>query len=617
MLTAVLSRRDATLAVAAFALLVAALPVVPRWVPGTTHGVSAALAEGYNTGAAFWTVVVWALLVVATFAWRHRQAGAVAAAGVDAAPAHPLAPGGTVTHRWLERAAVFVAASLAYSPLFLARSAPYSEDVYFLTALGRLECGQVPYRDFGFLYGPLMLALPWGWSQVFGVGVPSYFAFLSVFEGLQFAILMAVLQRLVPGRRERYTVFAVLAIFLYNNLFGLNYNGARWLLPTLAVLLAARRPYERTTSVTCAALLGLHLAYSHEYAGAALLAITAIFAMLAWRDRRAAAVRAWLTICAGSIVVWGVVVVLLLGTGVPAYVQHVREIVSLMSSGHAGFRFFWTANSLALFGLLTLACVIAGATLGSGRGVEPGSRLLVGAVVFTLVALKSGLTRADLWHLEPPFLPLLLTFLLPWSASAVLPHPATRTLARSLIAIAAVTFVAGIAPMASLHAVSLTRGVRDAVGGRPLRPPLGDDLHALAAFLTDPDDRPVLFYGRAWALSSRLGVCPAHYKLDDLMYSEFLRPEAEYLASHPETRVVIRRDEFAALAGGGDGREPGRLALTPMKRIGRWLSTVHYDAADTEARLQNEARRRLTGDYLQRTYEPAAAFGEYLVLKRR
>lgn len=616
MLTAALTRRDATIAVAAFAMLVAALPVVPRWVSGSTQGVSAALAEGYNTGAAFWTVVVWSLIVVATFAWRHRRVNALPSAGAGSEPDQRSVPAGPAARRWLERGAVFFVASLAYSPLFLARYAPYSEDVYFLTALGRLDCGQVPYQDFGFLYGPLMLYLPWGWSQIFGVGVASYFAFLSLFEGLQFAIVIAVLQRLVPSPRERYAVFAVLAIFLYNNLFGLNYNGARWLVPALAVLLTARRPSDRATAVWCAVLLGLHLAYSHEYAVAALVAITAIFALVAWRDPRAA-VRAWLTIGGASIAIWAAVVFLLLGTSVPAYVQHVREIVSLMASGHAGFRFFWTANSLALFGLLTLACVIVGATLGSGAGARPGPRFLIGAVVFTLVALKSGLTRADLWHLEPPFLPLLLAFVLPWSSGVLLPQPAVRTVARGLVAVAAATFLIGIAPMASLHAVSLARGVRDAIGGRALRPPLGHDLHALAQFLTDPDDSPVLFYGRAWALSSRIGVCPAHYKLDDLMYSEFLRPEAEYLASHPETRVVIRRDEFAALSGGRNAHAPGRLALTPMKQIGRWLSTVHYDAADTEARLQNEARARLTGDYLRRTYEPAAAFGEYLVLKRR
>ena len=71
--------------------------------------------------------------------------------------------------------------------------------------------------------------------------------------------------------------------------------------------------------------------------------------------------------------------------------------------GHAGFRFFWTANSLALFGLLAIACVAVGRGLvrSARRVLDSGDRLLVAALVFALVALKSGLTRADLLALEP------------------------------------------------------------------------------------------------------------------------------------------------------------------------------------------------------------------------
>jgi hypothetical protein len=188
--------------------------------------------------------------------------------------------------------------------------------------------------------------------------------------------------------------------------------------------------------------------------------------------------------------------------------------------------------------------------------------------------------------------------------------------------------------MASLLARSYVRGVIDVVSSRPSGSPEAralasgfereradpdGDLVALGLFLKTGAyrDRPVLFYGRAWALSARIGVCPAHYKLDDLMYSEFTRREADYLERNPEAVIVIRRDEFARLYGKiAESAPHSSLVLSPMKQVGRWLSTVHYEAAETEARLQNEARTALTGRFVRAAYTPVADFNEYVVLAR-
>ena len=59
------------------------------------------------------------------------------------------------------------------------------------------------------------------------------------------------------------------------------------------------------------------------------------------------------------------------------------------------------------------------------------------------------------------------------------------------------------------------------------------------------------------------------------------------------------------------------LTLTPVKQLGRWLSTVHYDAAEDEARVQDQARERLSGAYVRSAYEFAADFGEFVVLAPR
>ena len=635
-----ITRQEALLTLTAYAALVLALPVLPRFIPAGPVGVSAAAAQGYNTEAAFWTVVAWALTVIGMFAWRRgfratsfvrRPAPSAGEFGADP----DVLPAGR--RDWLELAAVFLLFVTAYCPLFLAPYAPFSEDTYFLTALGRMACGQQPYRDFGFLYGPSMIYLPWGWAQLWGGSLVSYYSFLALLQGLQFAALMAVLQRLVPVRAQRYFVFVVLLTFLVNNLFGLNYDGTRWLVPALVVLLAAVRPHDRAATGWCAVVLGFHLTYSHEYAIAALLAVGGMHAVLFWQGERSASVRAVLVIGVGSVVTWGVLALLLVGDALPDYIRHAREVVNMMALGHAGFAFYWTANSLALFALLTIACASAGISLAPpyDRPLDAGARFTLAAVLFTLVAIKSGLNRADLWHLNPNFLPLLIAFLLPVSSGRLMPGPLWRRLGLGLVVAASLTFLVGIAPMGSLIARSYVRGVIDVVSGRPPGSPEvrglengfereradpDDDLVALGLFLKTGAyrDRPVLFYGRAWALSARLGVCPAHYKLDDLMYSEFTRRESDYLERNPEAVIVIGRDEFVRLYGQIAASAPhSSLALSPMKQVGRWLSTVHYEAAETEARLQNEARTALTGRFVRAAYTPVAEFNGYVVLARR
>jgi hypothetical protein len=529
---------------------------------------------------------------------------------------------------------VFALFVLAYCPFFLARYGPYVEDSTFLAALNRMNCGQVPYRDFAFLYGPLMIYPAAAWTQALGFGMWSYYAFLALLEGVQFTIVMAVLQHFVPQRRYRYMVFLILLPFLFNNLLGLNYNGMRWLVPALIVLLAAYRPFDRRANLLCAGLLGLHLAYSHEYALAALAAVLGIYALQYVWDRSAGTIRAAAIIALGGVAVWLVAVAVVLRSVLPIYLAHASDIVSMMSAGHAGFRFYWTANALALFGLLTIACM----TLGrgwrprSGRRLESGDRLLLGGVCFALVALRSGFTRSDVWHLNPGFLPLLLAFLLPLPAAVMALSPAARRLAFGLAIVASATVLVGIAPTGSLYATSYVRGFMDTVVAepRPIREGATrsraierershprTEFVALGRYLAEPQrvNQPVLFYGRAWNIPVRVGVCPADYKLDDLLYSEFRQPEAVYLRAHPDALVVMRGDDYRRLYGLIDPDTPhSSTVLTPVKQLGRWLSTVHYDAAETEARLQDETRARLTGAYIRSRYAATAGFGDYVVL---
>ena len=209
-----------------------------------------------------------------------------------------------------------------------------------------------------------------------------------------------------------------------------------------------------------------------------------------------------------------------------------------------------------------------------------------------------------------------------------------RRVASALVVVASVTYLVGIAPTGSLYAVSYVRGFQDMFrAGQPVvgavtrvpsiefeRSEPRSEFVSMGSYLAQPEraSRPVLFYGRAWPVPLQVGVCAGDYKLDDLMYTEFRRPESSYLRKHPEALVVMPRDDYESLYSLRDSAEPVvRMPLTPTKQLGRWLSTVHYDGAAREGRLQDEARERLTGNYVRSRYKLAARFGDYVVLEPR
>lgn len=633
------NRVDSYLLTIVFAAIVIALYIVPRLIPtGEADVISVAAAVGYNTTAAFWSVLVWFALAIVLFALRaYKQAtgktGAVPSSTQTGAASTDVAslPGRL---NWLEIGCVFLVFTLAYFPYFLARHGPYMEDIFFLAALQRMECGQLPYVDFAFLYGPLMIYPLWGWCQLFGTSMVSYFGFLSLVEGLQFATLIAVLQFFIPDQKRRYWVFLLLLPFLFNTLLGLNYNGLRRLIPMLALLLVAYRPFDRKWNAVGGIILGFQLAYSHEYGIAALCGVAGIYAITFLRGDRAASLQSFALLTVLSVAVWGAIMLLVLGEDLAAYANSVAEVVGMMSGGHADFRFYWTANSLALFGILTIA-------IGAiGKGLFPrqqndflaGDRLLLGAVLYAIVMLKSGLTRSDLWHLNAGFLTLLIAFLLPLRANAMAVKGKARKVVNALVIITSVTYLIGIAPTGSLYAKSYVQGFIDIVSNRSAGEEIRTRTTSIEFERTEPEeqfvnlgrylaeseraDRPVLFYGQAWAIQSRVGVCAEDYKLDDLMYSEFRRPESVFLEKNPDALVVIRNNDYEYLFEPANASAVvEEMVLTPTKRLGRVLSTVHYDAASIQDRLHREARARLTGAHLATTHKRVMQFGEYIVLE--
>ena len=136
---------------------------VPKMVPPATGLPNVASVLGYNIDLAY----------LLTGAWAVAMAG-VAGALSKAPPSYPSpeAPNPTqpvpLGRRLIELAVLGLAVAALYWPWSLARFGPHVEDVYFLNILWRIQCGQVPFADFEFLYGPLMLAPLSGWPIVVG-----------------------------------------------------------------------------------------------------------------------------------------------------------------------------------------------------------------------------------------------------------------------------------------------------------------------------------------------------------------------------------------------------------------------------------------------------------------
>ncbi|MGL4280571.1 MAG: hypothetical protein ACRCS0_09400, partial [Albidovulum sp.] len=249
------------------------LAVVPRLIAAAPAEpvVSAAFAQGYNAPLAYWVALLWSLVLIAA-GWHLARRSGESPPAATAGSCGRLVP--------LELVAVFAIFFLAYFPLFLTRQGPHIEDHGFILAMLRMACGQIPYRDFEFLYGPAMIYSLWWWAQIFGVSMKSYYSFLAVQEAVQFTLMMAVLQLTIRDRRMRFLAFVILAPFLINTLLGVNWSAMRRLLAVFALLLAATRPFDIRTNLAVGVTVGLYATYSHEYAAATLAGIGLIYAAL-------------------------------------------------------------------------------------------------------------------------------------------------------------------------------------------------------------------------------------------------------------------------------------------------------------------------------------------------
>lgn len=615
------------------------LPVVPRYV----HATRGTPPGGFDPSAAHLLVALAALACIALYAVLARREPA---AGVEAAPAHPLVLVDRVRPR-AEAALVFGLFVLAYFPPFLQRYGPYGEDSYFLSVLQRVIGGQRPYAEFEFLYGPLLLFPLAGWISAFGYTLRAYYAFLALIEAATFAALTYGLGAVLPDRRQRLLALGVAVVLLVNDNLGLSWIALRRLLPIALLLVYVLRGRTRRAGwAATAGMLGVQILLSLEYAASCVIALGAVgvlesYARRSWRPAVRAGLAVGAAFAVAALLAWG-----MMGQDAVEWLAATRRIIALRGGGEAAFPFQLSVNAAAVFALLFLGCAWLGAGLARLRGAEPtpGDLFLAASVAYAVVAMKSGLARSDMYHLVPPLLGVAAVLLTRLELSVFRMSPALRKAGIAALALTCLTYLPGLTGAGRLWARGWVLGARDFITRYPVsgvvpaasrtvligrgRTLVNPQWIRLAEYFADPArvSRPVLFYERTWGLDKVVGVAKPRgvYPTDDyLVTDEEGLALRRFLARDPTALVVVDTTAWKHLLD--STHTPayasmfwfGRVRSLPVRFLERWSSS-HFGTAVVEERIRKRDRwARTVGGYLREHYAPAEAFGEWIVLARR
>jgi hypothetical protein len=141
---------------------------------------------------------------------------------------------------------------------------PAGEAQYLLGRIYPLASGMIPYRDYEFLYGPLLLYLPYGISKLFSAPLyPVYVLVFLGFELLGLYMLWRIIRASTAGPRRQRLVFCVLAAGTLPNVsLGLQYTFPRYLIAFAAVLASVRfnRRYADRPGLLCLVYISLCVA---------------------------------------------------------------------------------------------------------------------------------------------------------------------------------------------------------------------------------------------------------------------------------------------------------------------------------------------------------------------
>lgn len=631
-----MSRRFAEAAVILLSLVVLgwALPTIPMQFGHAEGVVSAAQHEGYSNRIAHLLALAWVLgLTVLVY---------LIARGDQTVPPEVVPDeGGAGGNRLLLPClTIIVLCALYYPPAFAWNGALIEENIH-LTNVHRMIAGDVPYKDFEFLYGPLMLYPAYFWARATDFSLTSFYGYILALELVVMLLILSRVQAFVAGFWARIGVYVLLASLYFNTLLGPNQNGLRKLLGVLILMNVARRPFSGATWVFNGILLGLLMAYSQEFGGGTAIGITAIYASLFFKRRDPKAIVGLFVIGGLSLVVWLGTLWIFLTDDTGAYFATLSYLTGQFDRGEAAFRFFWTVNSAAAFGILALGIWAVGRILARSWDQMPGAGelMMVGGLAYAALLLKSGLSRTDQWHLDPVVLALAFALLLPLGERVPsLPRPA-RVIGIALIAVLAVTYTFGQfriiryafrEGLVSGYAGLLQSEPRSVERAEVVLPAavymVGDpdpETLALTEFFATPEmqARKVFPYKDMWGAPYRIGVHKAGYLTDDYIYGDQrghdLRAMLEEDAS---ILVLMSRDNYDWLLQGPDAppeEPPLNLAgYGKYRELRTLLSSPHIPGSFVEEQQKQERWRRLVGLYVMETYTPVYESEAFVVLER-
>ena len=614
------------------------LAVVPYWAPPDPNLPNVAAKLGYNLDVAYLAVILWSAAMLLILAIVGKKNGGSGHPKSSASTVSDSDGGKLFAKKWLrlEWVVVFVIFFAAYFPMFLARHGDFIEDKYFLSSLARMVCGDRPYTDFEFLYGPMMISPAYYWTSVFGFSFASYYAFVGLLQGSFFAVLMATLQRYLADWRMRYVVFALLALPLFDVLLGLNYVGWRRMLPVFAIMIIAARPFVWKYVVSAGAILGFSIAYSYEFGLVGLAACAPIYGVfLLSADTRLQSLKIGSSLAAISIAFGVLFTFIATGGGFAEYLAATGRILAEASDkGLGAFKFYWTAHSLSMFALLAVSIVVVG--LGTRRlmSTKPaeGDLLLIGGLTFALISLKVAFQRADIWHMVSPFLPLSIAFLVRPEFRLFPTAVSMRPAAFVLVGVASISTAIGYLPMGMYYGGGLASGAADVLSGTPRveiftsrQPSVQRERTRQSGYIANMarhlaedgrETRPVMFYKDVWALNHHLGVCPIGYTFYDLIYSDRAKPLKQTLSANEDAYVIMNASTYELLKS-GDPYQSRPRNLRLRERMGIYMATVHYSQSPIENEIEFAMWKEALGDYVVENFEPEAQYGPLVLLSRR
>ncbi len=622
-----------------FVVMIPALIYLPSWINRPAPIMSAAGAEGYNNQVAYLLSLAW--IIVGTAGAWFLSRGAESPA--NPAPG-PIVDWPTMTFKRTFIFLVTLAVCLLYFPFALAKKGPMLEECIHLTAIQRMLGGDIPYQDFEFLYGPLMLYPAYWWVSLTSFSLTAFYFYVAGLELLVFLLLLRPFQKLIPSPWLRLGAFLLLASLCFNTMLGPNQNGLRKLVGVLLLLGAAQHPFKRRFWFLHGIILGALFSYSQDFGAATALGFAAIYGTIIVKQRNKNAILGLLTIALVSAITWMSLVGFLLGPATSSYFESLRYLTGQFNNGEAAFRFYWTANSLAVFGLITLAICFVGRLIGTQWKEIAGAKelLIIGGLAYAAVMLKSGLSRADQWHLDPGIMALAMAFLLPLPNRVLKPMSRLQNLLGiGFIIVIALTYSFGQLHMAKyVFKKGLMGGYAqlgqeeaklDPIDPSPQAPFLErkvrhpkSELGRLARFMATASmkERPVVAYGRTWGVPMCIGVKKTGYLTDNYIYGDKRGQRLQMLLEeNPNIVVLMDHPTFDWLQGKLDieAIQPNHnlAGFGIQKELREVLSSVHIRALATENRLLDLRWRKLIGNYVIKAYEAVYQSKSYVVLQRK